>query len=497
MAHVYKVLLHCLMKVYSRLVFIFLLLIAQLTNIKPVAAQSIDSISPIISRLMMTKKQVSQIACFDLTGLTIPSNKTYADNEKYLIKTEAGLYVGIEGTGLLYQIRASDDTIAFDRIDRTLYSGSNFCAAHFSYHNKIFSFGGYGFWKSNGAMRVFNPISKEWDIAPMLEEKPNLFCTHSSGIKWVQTDHIPNMEVLENVRSMPSLFWLDTNHGTLFTIGQRISNETIRKAHSFDPSIEVFDLSKGTWEKLGTLKRYGWNHYVALPQGLFIHESRSHSYVADLINNSILYPDAHLEKDLSKLNSGSEINVMYAIDSTIYFGNIRNNSIDSIQISQQHLLSKNEKLYELEIILPDKGYTKSFIIGFIIVTTILIFSTFRYNQKKDLTLQGQKPEINVTDSDLVFTEIEKSLILLLTERSRKGDTATVEDLNKILGVAAKPEHIKRKVRSEIIQSINFKWGFLGLPNEPLITSTRAAQDKRNREYFIREKQLDNPILADL
>lgn len=486
------------MKIYRCIIINVLFLFMQLACVRPVCAQAIETISPVLRKLITTNKRVDQIGCIDLSGLIIPTINNYSDNEKYLIKTEDGLYIGIDGTGVLFQIQLIDNIIVYYRVDNTFYSGSNFLAAHFSYHNKIYSFGGYGFWKSNGALRSFNPISKEWDINPISDEKSNLFCMRSSGIKWSQREHIPTMEMLENVRSMSSLFWLDAVHGTLFTIGQRSSNETIRGGQTFDPSIEALDLSNGSWKKIGKLKQYGWSHYVALPQGLLIHESNNITYVADLIHNSILYPDAYLKKELSKLNSGSDINIIYAIDSTIYFGNIRNNSIDSINISQKHLLSKNVNYFDADMPTSVQGYPKVILIGSIVV--FLIFSIFLFSQikhSKKFVVQNQNFETNVSNSNLVFTEIEKNLILLLSKKSLKGDTASIEVFNKIIGVASKPEQIKRKVRSEIIQSINFKWGLLTQSKEKLIISTRSFEDKRSREYYILENHLSNPILTDL
>lgn len=454
----------------------------------------------LIKKLLGVNSSIPQITSYDLSALVIPSNKDYADNDKYLIKTTEGLFVGIEGTGLLFHVTLEQDTLAYKRVETTKYAGYNFYAAHFTFQEKIYSFGGYGFWKTNGGMRVFNPLSKEWDIVPLLEEKPNIFYPISSGLTLRLPKDKIQKEVFQNVKSMPSLYWMDAKNGHFYTIGQRTINESTKEIHSFFPEINALDIRNGSWKTIGKLKRYGWQQYVALPQGLLIHESSTHFYLADFIRNQILYPDNYLETELSKLNSGSEINILFAVDSTIYFGNLRNNTIDSIILKKSHLISKKEEIYSAQFKMGESPYKcpKSLfaIIGLNILIVTGIFFAFS-RRKKDKVSIIQHTETPNVDTQTVFTEVEKSLIQLLLEKAEKNDTASIEDLNKILGVTTKADPIKRKVRSEIIQSINLKWGVMNQSNEKLIFSTRLAQDKRSREYFIKEKMLTSPELMSI
>lgn len=452
-------------------------------------AQPTTPVPTIIKKLLLTNKSIHQFNVIDLSGLAFNSNKTHPDNNKYLVKTNEGLFLGLEGTGILYKVIFQGDTLAYDRIDLTIFAGTSFNSANFSYKNSIYSFGGYGFWKTTGALRIFNPTSKEWEVVPTTEEKPNSFSRQSAGRIWDSLQLASRSESLDGPTFFGASFWLNVKQGELYTIGQRVSNHTIKNPESFDPSVEVLDLAKGTWRKLGILNRYGWEYYSALPQGLFIKESFKVSYIADYKNNVILYPDAYLEKEISRLNRGTKIDLIFSIDSTIYFGNIRNNIIDSFVVSSQHLLSKKERIYTpVDELIATKKSRKKVIIGSALAALVLFISTlifFRIRRKKDSeTFFQQAKKINPA-AQPVFTAVEKSLIQLLREKSLKGDTATVEDLNKILGVSAKAESIKRKVRSEIIQSINLKWGLLKQTNEKIIVTIRSLDDKRNREYYIK------------
>lgn len=454
----------------------------------------------LLKKLLGVNGSIPQITSYDLSALIIPSNKEYADNDKYLIKTTEGLFVGIEGTGLLFRVTLEKDTLIYTRVEKTKYAGYNFYAAHFTFQEKIYSFGGYGFWKTNGGMRVFNTLSKEWDIVPLKEEKPNIFYPISTGLVLSLPKDQIQKEVFQNVQSMPSLYWMDAKNGHFYTIGQRTINESIEKVHAFEPNITALDIKNGSWKTIGTLKRYGWQQYVALPQGLLIHESSTHSYLADFIHNQILYPDKYLETELAKLNSGSEINVLFAVDSTIFFGNLRNNTIDSIILKKSHLISKKEEIYSAQFKMAERPYywpkPLFTIIGLnLLIVTGILFAFSRRKREKMTAIQHT--EITNVDTQPVFTEVEKSLIQLLVEKAEKNDTASIEDLNKILGVTTKADPIKRKVRSEMIQSINLKWGVMNQSNEKLIFSTRLAQDKRSREYFIKEKMLDHPELITI
>ncbi len=93
------------------------------------------------------------------------------DRYQHIIKTQNNLYVQPWGSGFLFKMITSNDSIlAFKRIDKTENLNYNQSAYHFSIGEDIYNYGGYGFWKTNGHLRKYNFHLNEWGIYQTSEE---------------------------------------------------------------------------------------------------------------------------------------------------------------------------------------------------------------------------------------------------------------------------------------------------------------------------------------
>jgi hypothetical protein len=93
------------------------------------------------------------------------------------------------------------------------------------------------------------------------------------------------------------------------------------------------------------------------------------------------------------------------------------------------------------------------------------------------------------NNGLQLTEVEKSLIKLLLSLEKKRRMASVHDLDKVLGVAGKPESTRKKIRNDAINSINQKVSYRVPGPSRLIESRRSELDRRIFEYYIPADQL--------
>jgi hypothetical protein len=97
-----------------------------------------------------------------------------------LVKDLSGLYVIPQGTGRIYKMDTSRGRYRWQRIDSTYFTGYNFRSIAFSLDSVFYSFGGNGFWNTNGTLRNYNFFSKQWD-ATLLSDKDLVgqgdFCT--------------------------------------------------------------------------------------------------------------------------------------------------------------------------------------------------------------------------------------------------------------------------------------------------------------------------------
>ena len=81
------------------------------------------------------------------------------------------------------------------------------------------------------------------------------------------------------------------------------------------------------------------------------------------------------------------------------------------------------------------------------------------------------------------------MIQLLLEASLKGVNVEIADINHVLGIKDKNIGLQKKVRSDVINTINEKYSIILNKETQLIASVRKEDDKRFYEYFINDLEL--------
>jgi len=89
---------------------------------------------------------------------------------EFRINQTSTFYLTIHCTGQLYKLDKSTWTLT--RIDQTFFRGANCKNSVFMRGDEIYSFGGYGFWKSTNVITKFDFIAKEWLSIPAEGDVP-------------------------------------------------------------------------------------------------------------------------------------------------------------------------------------------------------------------------------------------------------------------------------------------------------------------------------------
>ena len=89
--------------------------------------------------------------------------------------------------GYNYVFKLHHDTI--ERLDRSLYHGSNHRRFLFAHKGELFALGGYGFFTTNNNLQVFNLNVKEWLFKPTTGDVPDFI----NGLSFKIGDDIYNM----------------------------------------------------------------------------------------------------------------------------------------------------------------------------------------------------------------------------------------------------------------------------------------------------------------
>jgi hypothetical protein len=115
---------------------------------------------------------------------------------------------------------------------------------------------------------------------------------------------------------------------------------------------------------------------------------------------------------------------------------------------------------------------------------------FKVPSQKNQKRSTDKFTVGAKKLDVSFNQTELSLIDLFIEKSFVGSTATISEINYVLGIKDKNVGMQKKVRSDVINGINEKFKYASSQDIQLILSVRSETDKRYFEYFIAKDQIN-------
>jgi hypothetical protein len=381
------------------------------------------------------------------------------------------VYVFINGSGRLYKVVTTDTGFQFVRVDSTTHFGYNIGSFGFCYNNHIYNLGGYGIWRMNGQLRIFNEKAQQWDIVKLNKEIP-LLTSKTEGLLWYDVTG----------KKIYAGYYLERNEAVK-------SNELEETQFIYD--VMVLDLEKAEWTKLGTLntelrdKLSQINILTMSPWGLMITVGDKINLL-DFKHNQILALDIHKDyyQSLIRANSSSSF---YFKDSTLYYGNNANRSIDSAVMHYTDFVPSSEELYRYSTLLSMKNIL--YLVLIMAIFSGLVYFLMARKNKPGITSSNIKQEETPlhngeANSRQVFDEKEVQLLHLIIQNSASGKNTSIEEQNKVLGLTKKSAEIQKKQRSDTIIAINRKYTFVSQKEEPLIQKKRTEFDKRTYEYFI-------------
>jgi len=440
----------------------------------------------IVKRLQYEPRQVNvfsyKINNFITTG-DLPQSFINAGQE--ITKSSKGIFLNQLGTGRIYQLITRDGEAQWQRIDSTVFDGYNFGSLFFSMDSTLYSYAGQGLFQHNGNLRYFNEESNEWDAHDL-----------SATILWI---------------SQSGLFYgFDTSNMQLY-----IETLPLKQDHALKnrlvPEVEdtfwKLDMRSGDWTKLGKLNKEKLISIAETPYGTLY----NFYHIADLKNNKLYKLSTELSNRIrNKLGNSTksqDLALSYCIDSTVYLGDLEN-FIDSVVISKKDLIDTGEAFYTpIEEDLPIKE--REVLIGLVAVLGITSLILFYKTSKKGETQSPVfitginqsadiKEEKNDKENQVVFrsgklmdllNEREKILLSFIYEHSLEERLTTIEEINKVIGAAQRNSEVQKRLRSDLIGTINDKLEIVSESKHNVIDKQRSEFDKRSFEYFIRPEHM--------
>ncbi|HEY6082318.1 MAG TPA: hypothetical protein VIU45_02600, partial [Chitinophagaceae bacterium] len=416
--------------------------------------------TPLFNFLYQLDKPVSAITNQDGEHF-LPIALNGKPTDQYLIRDNNGFYIMIGGTGQVYKaIARKNNQIGFMRMDSTFYSGYNFGAIDFSCKDTLFSFGGYGFWRTNGQLRFYNE-STEWNITRINKEYPVVYCTFN---------YLPAVSKLFYIRRP--------------TLNQATSD----KLNDYQVIELNINARKNT--PLGKM-HISWIS-ANLGIHLFINAPSLNGTLVDLndglvlvnFSKNIVYKaiSAKLHNEIFRLSDRLVKNT-FEFENKIYFNLYPDTTLYSVPVSINDFAKEPTPLYEP--LTGNSSWIRLIILaGIIIITSsLLVYSIVkRRASQKNIVNDREDNSKPAGTNESAFDALETQLIKQIIEKSKKGSGLSVVEINSLLGLSKKTAEIQKKNRSEKINHINNKFKIVFNTGQDLIQSIRSEDDKRYINY---------------
>jgi len=447
-------------------------------------------IQPIIKKLLTEKGTIQIFSLVETQWgefVDLPDN--FRNSSQFLLKIPSGLFLNINGTGRLYKITQNGNYLDFERVDSSYFTGYNFGSLLFNMGDSVYSFGGEGFWSTNGDLRLFdNLVTHEW---------------HALKLNKIIHGTFKLIDPLYQFQ------YIDTLNRCLIISGNSYNQSHILKNIILDSTLEKklfkLDLKSGDWTELGIKNFQSNQELLQTPFGIY-----NGDFVFDIRNNKKYLTNLHLERSkmFGKATSKNSISITFCIDSTIYFGN-NNGLLDSFTISRSNLIDTGEPAYflkETDPIISTDAMLLFSLFGLLALSILLFIINIKQRKKIKTEVQGHSNE-KIADMVIMPIEItqekaksnplfrsgkivelldqqEISFLKYLYNHSADERMTTIEEINRELGTFSKTLEIQKKMRSDMINRINSKLATFSKSAKPVIEKQRSDFDRRSYEYFI-------------
>lgn len=456
----------------------FTIVLLILLGLQSAAQDNVDSTitidsNPFFHQLISREGKIYIIAGYsEFKGISMKSPILKSLGFELLKLPGKSLFLHFLRSGKLYKLDTSpgvDSSLVFRRIDDTWNYNYNIGATLFSVGNDIYEIGGYGFWKSNGILRKFNFKDQEWDVILL------------------------NQEIFpQEAGKYGAISWIDSTERFFYVPFQRIVNDgLIDQGDGKDFVLDGYrlDINKRRWEYLGKTNKEVFNIFknasIVFPttSGILLCYT-SRVYHIDYTSNHIsVYDNPSLAQSLSRLNNSF---FRYYTRDWVYWYNHNNSLYDSIFIDKRKFTLMNIPVWE-------KHWSSIEIAGSAFFILSLLGLIFWWRSRKQAAIMAEEQKaLSSSLASHPFSETELALLLLLVEKTGKGSTANISEINYVLGIKDKNPGMQKKVRSDVINSVNEKFRLLHKGHAQIIQSIRSEADKRYFEYLINRE-----LVADL
>jgi hypothetical protein len=299
------------------------------------------------------------------------------------------------------------------------------------------------------------------------------------------------------------------------------SHEVLKSsnAEKIKEGLYRLDIKTGDWTRMGKMRDSSYSVVATLPWGVLV----DNFGVMDLANNRYFTFSKRIKSKILGIVSSNRYAhpaiATFAIDSVLYMGG-KFHPYDSVVISRADLIDTGIPIYtplEPPGMLDDVEAESFLLVVLGFVSSFLGLMLYRAKKAQPapaveaFTSPVVEPPIAPTDNTKavaapesekhptsfrstrileLLEERERSLLEFLFNHSADERLTTIEEINKVLGVQNRSVEIQKRMRSDLIGSINQKLGIVTRDKKPVVDKQRSEFDKRSFEYFIHPTHME-------
>ena len=317
-------------------------------------------------------------------------------------------------------------------------------------------------------------------------------------------------------------FVIDTASNTLSVKAiSAPSHEVLKssKAEKIKEGLYQLNIKTGDWTRIGKMRDTVHTIVATLPWGLLV----DNFGLLDLANNRYFVLSKKIRANLIAIVSSVKYAypavATFAIDSVVYIGS-QSHPYDSVVISRADLIDTGIPVYTPQespglldnveadsFLLVILGFISSFL-GLLLYRAkkaqpapsadTLSTSPFEtLSAPEDTSKAVAAPETEKHPTSFRSTRIlelleerERSLLQFLFNHSLDERLTSIDEINKVVGVQNRSVEIQKRMRSDLIGSINQKLNIITKDKKPVVDKQRSEFDKRSFEYFIHPDHME-------
>ena len=356
------------------------------------------------------------------------------------------------------------DNKSLTRVDNSVEQRNQFGAALFSHENKIFTYGGYGFWTYKDYLTYFDFSSNQWE-RHKFDTKNNF--NPEGRYKPIFHKTKDTLYVLGGKTSFSGNTLIDRDLKDVFII-DFVSNTIKPVNKQINPNLSLLSSSNNGFELDGQ-KAYLTVDGITL---------------FDFKKNQLTVHSPYINGEFVFKNKKQNTPLLSFSDSIVFIKEDKNFKTLSF-VSEETILKSSKKTTNIFITEKAKTpYKKIIAISFAFFIVIFLFNLFSYKDYLNKFILHDEFWLYFASNKIMITEDQSKIIKILES---KGEFSSL-DLNSVL--SKKKTYAKSHLtflRQSFVEELNSVYNRLTGDKEDLINSKKNPSDKRQIIYFTGKK----------